>query len=452
MTPDISRKPPGSEESDLAVISSMMQAPDFAIPIASELLKATDFSTFHCSLLFDLIIQRHYANHPVDAAGLFLALADAPDKLSAVGGPAKLTEAYVATSLPSAVRSYCETVKDASVQRTIARLSDRLTTIAYEKPEDWRTQTIQTITAIDGALTTMETARTVSYREVILDYLDRCVDDCDNEIDPPVTTGIKALDEILDGGTRRAFYLIGGKQGSGKSLLAQQIVGHLANTGRRGLIVGLEMQPIENAMRDIARESDVSLSVVTGRNRQRSEHDVREIRESCQRLAAWDVHFAKDSNMSVDGIVAQSRALHRVKPLDFLLVDYAQLIARATNTKERTDEILKAIAERLRELKRQIGCAIILPVQLNDDGEVRDSRALQDAPEVVMKIIEDARDNDADPDDPYLGFIRVTKNRWGSNNTACRVERVGRFQRFIDSDAPAKSAKKDAGPFSKKKW
>ena len=454
MTPDISRKPPGSEESDLAVISCMMQSPDHAIPIASEILKATDFSTFHCSVLFDLIIQRHYANHPVDAAGLFIALSDSPDKLSAVGGPAKLTEAYVATSLPSAVRSYCETVKDASIQRTVARLADRLTTIAYEKPEDWRTQTVQTISAIDASMTTMDTARTVSYRDVILDYLDRCVDDCDGEIDPPVTTGIKAMDEIMDGGIRRGFYLIGGKQGSGKSLLAQQFAGHLANAGRRGLMVGLEMLPIENAMRDIAREASVALNVINGRNRDRSDWDLRDIRTACTRMAQdWDVHFTTDANMSVDSIVAHARALHRVKPIDFIVVDYAQLIARAGNAKERTDEILKAIAERLRELKIQLKCTIILPTQLNDEGEVRDSRALQDAPETVIKIIEDQRDNDADPDDPYLGFIRITKNRWGANNVACRVERVGKHQKFVDSSEPAKTAKKDAGPFSqKKKW
>ena len=452
MTPDISRKPPGSEESDFAVISCMMQSPEQAIPIVADMLRASDFSTLHAAYMFELILMRHGGGHPVDPASLMIALDD-PDKLRMAGGAAKLLEAYTAAELPTAVKSYCETVKDASTLRTVARLAGQIETVAYAKPDDWRQQAQQMLGQIDNAMTDINTTKSVSHQEVILEYTDRCLIDCEGEIDPAVTTGIKALDALLDGGIRREYVLIGGKQGGGKTLLAMQMAGHLANAGRRGLVIGLEMSPLQLVMRDIAREANVSLPIVTGRNRDRRSGDLKNIQQSLVRTAqTWDVHYSLDSYITIEGIASLARSLHRVKALDFILLDYIQLVTRAGNGKERSDEILKSMSEKLQALRRSIGCTLIVPTQLNDDGEVRDSRALQDAPETVLKIVMDARADDADEGDPDLGIIKVTKARWGRVGSSCRVERNGMYQRFQDSDEPMKAAKKEGFTGGKRKW
>lgn len=452
MTPDISRKPPGSEESDFAVISCMMQSPDQAIPIVADMLRASDFSTLHAAYMFELILMRHGGGHPVDPASLMIALDD-PEKLRMAGGAAKLLEAYTAAELPTAVKSYCETVKDASTLRTVARLAGQIETVAYAKPDDWRQQAQQMLGQIDNAMTDINTTKSVSHQEVILEYTDRCLIDCEGEIDPAVTTGIKALDALLDGGIRREYVLIGGKQGGGKTLLAMQMAGHLANAGRRGLVIGLEMSPLQLVMRDIAREANVSLPIVTGRNRDRRSGDLEDIQRSLVRTAqTWDVHYSLDSYITIEGIASLARSLHRVKALDFILLDYIQLVTRTGNGKERSDEILKSMSEKLQALRRSIGCTLIVPTQLNDDGEVRDSRALQDAPETVLKIVMDARADDADESDPDLGVIKVTKARWGRVGSSCRVERNGMYQRFQDSDEPMKVAKKEGFTGGKRKW
>ena len=350
------------------------------------------------------------------------------------------------------MKSYCETVKDASTLRTVARLAGQIETVAYAKPDDWRQQAQQMLGQIDNAMTDANTTKSVSHQEVILEYTDRCLIDCEGEIDPAVTTGIKALDALLDGGIRREYVLIGGKQGGGKTLLAMQMAGHLANAGRRGLVIGLEMSPLQLVMRDIAREANVSLPIVTGRNRDRRSGDLKNIQQSLVRTAqTWDVHYSLDSYITIEGIASLARSLHRVKPLDFILLDYIQLVTRTGNGKERSDEILKSMSEKLQALRRSIGCTLIVPTQLNDDGEVRDSRALQDAPETVLKIVMDVRADDADEGDPDLGIIKVTKARWGRVGSSCRVERNGMFQRFQDSDEPMKAAKKE-GPKTGRRW
>jgi replicative DNA helicase len=452
MTPDISRKPPGSEEADFAVLSCMMQSPNQAIPIAADMLRASDFATMHAAYMFELILMRHGGGHPVDPASLMVALDD-PNKVQMAGGAAKLLEAFTAAELPTAVKSYCETVKDASTLRTVARLAGQIETVAYAKPDDWRQQAQQMMGQIDNAMTDVNTTKSISHYDVIMEYTERCIDDCEGELDPAVTTGIKALDELMDGGTRREFILIGGKQGGGKTLLGMQMAGHLANAGRRGLVIGLEMSPLQLVMRDIAREAQVPLPVVTGRNRDRKTGHIDDMRKTVIRTAqTWDVHYSLDSYITIEGIASLARSLHRVKPLDFILLDYIQLVTRAGNGKERSDEILKTIAEKLQALRRSLGCTLIVPTQLNDEGEVRDSRALQDAPETVLKIVMDARPNDADKDDPDLGIIKITKARWGRVGSSCRVERNGMYQRFQDSDEPMSKPKKEGFTGGKRKW
>lgn len=449
----IARKPPGSEEADLAVVSCMMQAPDATIPIAADILRPSDFLTTHAAFLFQFILSRHNSGHPVDPVSVIVALDD-PEKLQLAGGAAKISEAYTAAAAPTAVKSYCQTVKDAATLRAVARVASQIEAVAYDRPDDWREQTLTLVSSIDTTLTEVTARKTVAYRDVATEYLDRAIEQEEKDLDPAVSTGIDALDELLDGGIRREYVLIGGKQGGGKTLLAMQIAGNMANSGRRGFVVGYEMQPLQLVMRDLSRESGVPLSIVTGRAKEkRDSGHLRDLMQTIERTSqAWDVHYATDSYLTVEGIASQARALHRIKPLDFIVVDYLQLVPRHTMGRERSDEALKSISEKLQALRRTLNCTLIAPVQLNDDGEVRDARALQDAPETVLKIVMDPVDDDADADSPDLGIIKITKARWGQVGRSCRVVRNGPNQRFEDSDEdmPSKNKDEKRGPFKGK--
>jgi replicative DNA helicase len=436
---DISRKPPGSEEMDRAVISCMMQLPDTAIEAAVEILKASDFLTGHCAYLFDLIVSRHTNGHPVDAVSLAAHLID-QGRIADIGGAFVLSEISTTVSAPSAVRSYCEDVAAASRRRTVAKIATRMDVLAYDGPDDWREQMGQLIRELDTAMVASRKAKLIPVKDVLLEYVDRLMGSVETEIDPAVATGIVGLDELLSGGIRREYILIGGRQGHGKTLLAMQMAGKLAFSGRRGLIIGYEMTALQIVMRDIARESGIPLDKVMGRSPLNTQGDINYVQGMIEKMAkAWDIHYTESPYITLEGVASHARNLHRKKPLDFLVIDYLQLVPKAQRTGERADQALKTVSEEAERIRKELGCTLIAPVQLNDDGQIRDARSILDAPQVFLRIEMDTENNeDGIEVATDTGRIRCLKNRFGTSNRAVAVKRNGPLQRFEDNeDAPA---------------
>ena len=149
----------------------------------------------------------------------------------------------------------------------------------------------------------------------------------------------------------------------------------------------------------------------------------------------WDVHFIEDPFVTMETIAAHARALHRVKPLDFMVVDYLQLVPLHNTGKEREDIQLKNLSDSLERIRKDLGCTLIAPVQLNDDGLIRNARSILDSPQVFFRIeMDEVEGEDGQMESGDYGKIKVCKNRYGRNNVSFRVFRNGPLQRFEDSD------------------
>lgn len=433
---------PGSGEMDRAVLSCMMQAPATAVDAALQLLTAADFYTPAAGTLFDVICRRYAAGEPVDAMALTAYLYDR-GMIEGLGGPLFVTECYTAATLTNHVRHYAEAVATASKRRQMARLASELACAAIhgsQDSDDWRDAAMPLMRRADALLVDGTASEVIPLKEVATRYLDY-VDSNPGGIDPPVRTGINRLDSLLTGGIRREYTLIGGRQGHGKTLLAMQLAGKLAAAGRRGYVVGYEMSALQILMRDIARETRVPVTHVMGREPFEG-MEVQQVTRGISRMVeGWDVWYTDSPYVTLEGVAAHARSLHRQKPLDFIVIDYLQLVPmkRARGNQERSDEILKDISVQAERLRKELGCTLIAPVQLNDDGLIRDARGILDAPQAFIRIeMEEAAGEDGAIQSGDNGFLRVLKNRFGITNRACPVFRNGNYQCFEDREPPAK--------------
>jgi len=119
------------------------------------------------------------------------------------------------------------------------------------------------------------------------------------------------------------------------------------------------------------------------------------------------------------------------------VIDYLQLVPVAQRSGERADQMLKTISETAERLRKELGCTLIAPVQLNDDGMIRDARAILDAPQVFLRIDMDVHESeDGNEETADTGRIKILKNRFGASNRSVAVRRNGALQRFEDDDDP----------------
>lgn len=441
----------GDYNIEKSVISGMMQSPDTQVDAALRLLKPADFSHNHAGLLFDLIARRYSEKEPVDPVSIVSYLFDKGMQNEIT--PLFVSEAFTASANPSHTDHYAQIVLEFSKRRQMVKIAADLARAALEGGNDeWQNEATAVMLRADSALMGRD-SEIVSIKKVTGDYADAFERDVEQGIDPCIATGITGLDKQLDGGVRREYIIIGALQGFGKSLLAMQIAGKLANAGRRGFVVGYDMSPLQVFMRDLAREASVPLNQIMGRVPIEGTGVFQDITRGISRMDAyWDVWYTTSPYVTLDTAIAHARSLHRQKPLDWIVVDYLQRVPQQKKGKERTDEALVAISDRLDKLQKELNCTLLAPVQLNDDGLVREARGLLDAPQVYIRIeMETAENQDGDIEAGDNGWFRILKNRFGVRDRRCPVFRNGQFQRFEDREyvKPATQTKNNKRTWNK---
>ena len=166
-------------------------------------------------------------------------------------------------------------------------------------------------------------------------------------------TGLPDLDAALGGGLKAGqLVVVGGRPGSGKSVLMLQMLLASVSPAQAGVFVSLEMMAAEISERLSTRFS----------------------RDTLQNL---NLHYL-DSTSNLGAIVALLKVTARRKNLCGIAVDYLQLLEVAVS---RADNREREIAKASRSLKRlalDLQVPIIVGSQLNRDTEKRGQPTLAD--------------------------------------------------------------------------
>jgi replicative DNA helicase len=210
-------------------------------------------------------------------------------------------------------------------------------------------------------------------------------------------TGLADLDAALGGGLKAGqLVVVGGRPGSGKSVLMLQMLLASVSPAQAGVFVSLEMHAAEISERLCTRFS-------------------RDILEDL------NLHYL-DSTSNLGAILALLKVTARRKNLCGIAVDYLQLLEVAVS---RADNREREIAKASRSLKRlalDLQVPIIVGSQLNRDTEkrgqptladLRESGAIEQDADVVI-LIHPAKNLDEGEGETKL---IVAKNRGGRLST-----------------------------------
>lgn len=194
--------------------------------------------------------------------------------------------------------------------------------------------------------------------------------------DPPLRTGLDALDEILDEIEPGALVTIAGRPGMGKTLLAARLARSFASEGKV-LFFPYEMTPRQIIRRSLASEAGVPARREQG-SRLSSQQDAA-LQEAASRLGALDLCFVRAAQMGATEIASLVRRQQRVGPVRAIVIDYLQLIPMTPpkGVQMTPADLITATTGRLKNLAVETGIPIILVSQLNRDVEKRDDKRPQ---------------------------------------------------------------------------
>jgi len=232
-----------------------------------------------------------------------------------------------------------------------------------------------------------------------------------------ISTGFPFIDSKTGGMQGGRVWVIAGKPGDGKSVLMQNFLESAVALGKKVRIYPLEMTQQEQAYRLLCSQGNLDNQSVWKGMMTRAEQAA--LMDAVKKLGVAKCDIVDVNGASASEILADIEQ----SDCDVAMVDYLQLMEDDGNKKGSREEIIASISRRLKRTAVKCGKVILTASQLNDFGQLRESRAIgQDADHVVY--IEKVDDDDT------KRLLKCIKNRTGERFWEKQLDFLGQFYKF----------------------
>lgn len=392
------REMPNSDEAEQAVLGGMIIDKHTAVEYLPR-LSSDDFYTPAHGLIFEAMYNLFTSTQPIDFVTVVSEL-EKTGTLSACGGVKYITD--LTNSVPSTANSeyYFGIVKKLAKLRELIKIAQNVADEAYALDPDDR--------ALDNAEAQLfklaETGRR-GRPELLSGYIDEALKDIkDRQTNRNayigVPSGFARLDSILGGGFQNSdLIILAARPGQGKTSFAMNCAVNAALSKRPDdkkpysvAVFSLEMSAIQLAKRILY--SVGNFGVNDTENRIINNEGWSKLYGAQNKLAGTKLFIDESGDVTPAEILSKCRALKHNQGLDFVMIDYLQLMRSGRNL----DNFVREVAEITRALKlaaKELNVPILLLSQMSRDiekrkdgspqlSDLRDSGAIEQDADIVM--------------------------------------------------------------------
>ncbi len=418
---------PAAQQAEEATLGSCLIDPK-QWPVVAGLLTIDDFSSTHCKDIFQ-------------AMGIVASLGEIDPVLVAAALGRTRTPATTLTRIVDA------TVWSGNAERyakVVAGMGERRRIdITGRLLSDEARQGLPPDESIDAAVQALQSAR----RELpAITYIGDAINaylQMDSVEDLSIPTETKALDALLGGYRRGSLYTIAAATSVGKSafMLDQSI--RQCEAGRRCGFISLELTELELAERILSRFTRMStktlLDLVAVQASMIPTDDDRQkaLSEAFNQISRLQFHVSVSPTNSVQSVMALAERMRDELSLDFICVDYLQLLTAGERNRV-TD--LEIVTRMLKALSIRLDIPIMVGAQVNRNVDIRDMKGERIHVRPQLSHLRGSgsieQDSDVvlimwkDKDDASNRHIHVAKNRQGATGQVTMefVREFGHFQ------------------------
>ena len=407
--------PPHDLDAETSVLGSIIIDGDSLTKVSS-FLNPEDFYSKANSVCFDACLSLFDRGTAIDekTLGDFL---ESEDLLKEVEG-GRGYFSYMVSQVPTHlhIEFYGKIVQRTATMRRLIGAANEIASIGYNDNPDLSQALGQAEEIIFGLRTTQDSQDFTPLRESLDTYLlPQDLLDGEDNCRIPIPSGFRDLDQLLGGLQRSDMLVLAARPSIGKSTLALNIARHAAGNNQKVAIFSLEMGREQIALRLLSSESRIDthrlrLGLTT------TEQDAI-IVDSVGRLSDLPIWIDDTPIQTVIEMRSKARRLQKERGLDFIVVDYMQLIygSRGNRDNNRAQEV-SAISRELKAMARDLHVPVLAVSQLSRSIEQRQSH---------RPILSDLRESGSiEQDSDIVAFIHreekfTTEEEWiRANNTA----------------------------------
>ncbi len=415
--------PPHSLEAEKSTIGSILIDKD-AISKISDFIKGEDFYHDAHRLIYEAMNDLYDKRIPIDLVTLTNILEERKE-LKIIGGASYL--ALLANEVPTATHifQYATIVKQKSILRKLILAGDAIKGLGYMEEQDTEELIEKAERSLFQVSQTYMSDRFVHIKDVLNKTYEKISDLHDPDAKEKyrgIPTGFKSLDNLLSGLQPSDLVILAARPSMGKTALALNIAQNVAKRGKCVGLISLEMSKEQLVERMFC--SLLSVDSWKMRTGKLSDDDFGRIGSIMDELNSMKIFIDDSIGNSIAELKAKARRLKMENGLDFLVIDYLQLMSSGSSFMSQTNRVqeISEISRSLKALARDLSIPILALSQLSRAVELRPSKVPQlsdlresgaieqDADVVLMMYREDYYEEDTDRKGVTDLFIRKHRN------------------------------------------
>jgi len=445
------RIPPQDLAAEQSVLGAMLMNKQ-AIDPASDLLQGRDFYRPAHELIFDTIVDLAGRGEPADAITVAAELHRRGD-VSRIGGAPYLHTLVAGVPIAANVDFYADIVREKAVLRRLVEVGQRIAQLGQAgqgEVADIVDRAQKDVLEVDGTIGAED------YRSVA-DLMALTVQEID-EIQgrgaemSGVQSGFPELDKLTTGFRGGQMIVVAARPGVGKSTLGLDFCRSASIRHQMpSAIFSLEMTGSEIAMRLLSAESKVAIHHMRGGGMGQRDWDA--ISRAMPRVQAAPIVIDDSPNLTMPEIRSKARRIKKQHGLDFMVIDYLQLMTSGKRVENRQVEVSE-FSRQIKLLAKELDVPIVAISQLNRGSEqrtdktpqlsdLRESGSIEQDADIVLLLNRPDAHSAGESERPGEADIIVAKNRSGPVNRVA-VSFQGHYSRFTpmarDAEPPGASA------------
>lgn len=434
---------PCNVEAEIALIGCIFIDENLILEV-SDILVPDDFYDVKNRLLFRTMNNLAKEGKHIDVTTVISAL-QTNNLLDQCGGLEYISSIADYSYSTLNVESYCDLISEASLKRTtIKKLSD-LANEGYSN----KVAAFDYVDLVEKEVFELSKRRRVeSFKPIsvisknVISNTELNASRSDEVIG--LDTGFGSLNKFTQGLQPGQLIILAARPAMGKSAMAMNLAVNMAKRNKSGqatvAVFSLEMSAEQLVERMVASESNIRLNNIRS-GRLPSKNDWTRFNTACNQLGKLNLFFDDSSDASIATIRAKCRKLASDSQLDFVVIDYLQLIeGDPGNNRTTQQEKISKISRSLKLMARELEVPVLALSQLSraveqrDDkhpimADLRDSGSIEQDADIVMFLYRDDYYN-KDSNKKGEAELIISKNRSGSTHKGLPFIFSGEYSRF----------------------
>lgn len=335
-------------------------------------VKEMDFYNPQNQVIWKAIIDLSNKSMAVDIQTVFEQLKK-NGSVEKAGGLSRLIEISNKVSGAGHLETHCDLLKKMSMRRDGIALATQVQKMCYNAEID-EEKIFQVIS--DKLYEILGRSQKKQYRHIsnVLHERLKQLDELRNRAKGSylgIPSGIKTLDDAINGFQAPDLIVLAGRPGMGKTSLALSLCLGFSKGGYPGAFVSLEMSDLQLSDKLMAMQSNVPVfKVKDPHKRDKVYNEDERILKGAEELSDAPIYIDDTPGITIEDFEAKATELKTKYGIYYMIIDYLQLMTGSGRTNNREEEISK-ISRGIKLVCKKLNIFVIELSQLNRGVELR---------------------------------------------------------------------------------